>query len=441
MNPEEIARYILRQLSKKAEDVIVNIDNTDKTQIKFVNNEIAASQTWQDTSLHVFMNYRKRLISTSLEKMNPASANTLVTKMIKFAESSEPKSDYFGIANGPFKYSKLENYDTKIENLSDKSIDIVRAGINGALEEGAKRCAGVLEFSNSSTHLLTSKGVDAKDRQTEIYFSIRAFLEKDASGYSNLVSTKLTNFNAAKAGREAGEIAVLAKNPVKLKPGKYHLIIDPYPFASLLDYFGSASSIYSVESGWSFFANMLGKQVAAPSVTIYDDGTLADGLGTAKFDAEGVPSMKTAIINKGILKTYLHNTSTAKKYNTKTTASAGLLSPEPSNIVLAPGKLKQEKLYNGFTGLRVSNIWYTRFQNYLTGDFSTIPRDGIFLIKDGEIKQSVKDIRISDNMINLFKSIKGTTKEQKQSSGWEVETPVLCGSALLKGINITASVK
>ena len=243
------------------------------------------------------------------------------------------------------------------------------------------------------------------------------------------------------AGREAGEIAVLAKDPVKLKPGKYSMIIDPYPFASLLDNFGGSASIYAVESGWSFLANQLGKQVASKALTIYDDGTLPDGLGTMKFDAEGVPSQKTMLVNKGILKTYLHNTSTAQKYKTKTTASAGLISPEPSNIVVAPGKLRAEKLYSGFTGLRITNTWYTRFQNYLTGDFSTIPRDGIFLIKNGEIVQSVKDIRISDNMINLFKNVKDTTKEQRQSSGWEVETPILCGSALVKGINITASVK
>lgn len=442
MNPEEIARYLLKQLSKKVDDVVINLDFGNKTQIKFVNNDIVASQTWCDSQVQVFVNYKKRLISTSLENFTAPAANRLITKIVKFAKSSEPKPDYFGIAQGPFAYRKIEGlYDAKVANLSEKSIDLVEAGINSAIEEGAKRCAGVLEFADSTNHILTSGRVDAKDKQTGVYFSIRAFCEKDASGYSNLVSTNLSKFNTAEAGREAGETAVLAKNPVKLNPGKYDLIIDSYPFASLLDYFGSSASIYSVESGWSFLANKLGERVASPVFTLYDDGTLSSGIGSIKFDAEGVPSQKTKIVDKGILKTYLHNTSTAIKYKTKTTANAGLINPDANNIVLEPGKLASAKLYQGFNGLRITNIWYTRFQNYLTGDFSTIPRDGIFLIKDGEIVQSIKDIRMSDNMINLFKSIKGTTKEQKQSSGWEVETPVLCGSALVNKVNITTSTK
>ncbi|MBW3017161.1 TldD/PmbA family protein, partial [Candidatus Woesearchaeota archaeon] len=420
----------------------VSVHSTEKTQIKFANNSIVVSKTWCDTALRVFINYKKRLVSTSLENFTVPAANKLVTRIIKFADSSAPKDDYFGIAKGPFKYKSIQGtYDSKIAGLSDKSIDLVESGINSALSEGAKRCAGVLEFANNSVHLLTSSNVDVKDKTTGIYFSIRAFLDSQASGYSNLVATKLAGFNTAKAGMKAGEIAVLAKNPEKLKPGKYDLIIDPYPFASFLDYFGSSASVHSVESGWSFLGNKIGKPVASENITLYDDSALPGALGSMKFDAEGMPSQRTLVVDKGLLKTYLHNTSTAKKYKTKTTANAGLISPDPSNIVLKPGKLSSGSLYKGFNGLRITNTWYTRFQNYLTGDFSSIPRDGIFLIKDGEIVESVKDIRISDNMINLFKSIKATTKEQKQNSGWEVETPVTCGSAVASGINITTSTK
>ncbi|MBW2995228.1 TldD/PmbA family protein, partial [Candidatus Woesearchaeota archaeon] len=161
--------------------------------------------------------------------------------------------------------------------------------------------------------------------------------------------------------------------------------------------------------------------------------------GSSKFDSEGVPSRKTLLVDKGILRTYLHNTSTAKKYKTKTTANAGLIVPGPTNIVVEPGKLDAEEMYKNFSGLRVTNVWYTRFQNYLTGDFSTIPRDGIFLYKNGKIIQAVKSIRISDNILNMFRNIKDTTKESKQNCGWEVETPVFCGSALIKNVNITTS--
>ncbi|MBW3011835.1 TldD/PmbA family protein, partial [Candidatus Woesearchaeota archaeon] len=358
MKPEEIAKHLLKELSKKADDTVVSVHSTEKTQIKFANNSIVVSKTWCDTALRVFINYKKRLVSTSLENFTVPAANKLVTRIIKFADSSAPKDDYFGIAKGPFKYKSIQGtYDSKIAGLSDKSIDLVESGINSALSEGAKRCAGVLEFANNSVHLLTSSNVDVKDKTTGIYFSIRAFLDSQASGYSNLVATKLAGFNTAKAGMKAGEIAVLAKNPEKLKPGKYDLIIDPYPFASFLDYFGSSASVHSVESGWSFLGNKIGKPVASENITLYDDSALPGALGSMKFDAEGMPSQRTLVVDKGLLKTYLHNTSTAKKYKTKTTANAGLISPDPSNIVLKPGKLSSGSLYKGFNGLRITNTW------------------------------------------------------------------------------------
>jgi PmbA protein len=142
------------------------------------------------------------------------------------------------------------------------------------------------------------------------------------------------------------------------------------------------------------------------------------------------------------LKNYLHNTSTAKKYKTKTTANAGLIVPSPTNTILKEGKISKEKLFKEIkNGLYVTNIWYTRFQNYLTGDFSTIPRDGIFLIKNGEIVKSVKDIRITDNLQKILENITGLSNKQEWIIWWGLENqiPVFTPYVLVKDVNITKS--
>ena len=67
---------------------------------------------------------------------------------------------------------------------------------------------------------------------------------------------------------------------------------------------------------------------------------------------------------------------------------------------LDAGDVSKDELFEDVKkGLYLTNTWYTRFQNYAKGDFSTIPRDGIFLIEKGKIKQSLKDLRISDNAL------------------------------------------
>ena len=140
------------------------------------------------------------------------------------------------------------------------------------------------------------------------------------------------------------------------------------------------------------------------------------------------------------LKGYLHNTSTAKQFGTETTGNAGLVFPYSWSVHLAPGDLGKDELISQVKdGYYVTNVWYTRFQNYQTGDFSTIPRDAIFRIKDGQIVGSVKDIRISENMLELMRKVKAVGNDVKQVHWWEVNTPVFTPHVLVEGVNITKS--
>jgi len=76
----------------------------------------------------------------------------------------------------------------------------------------------------------------------------------------------------------------------------------------------------------------------------------------------------------------------------------------------------------------------------MTGDFSTIPRDAIFYYENGEVKESWKDIRVSDNMLRLYKNIEALSKERQMVKWWyEVEEPGIAPFVLIKDVNITRS--
>jgi len=172
----------------------------------------------------------------------------------------------------------------------------------------------------------------------------------------------------------------------------------------------------------SCLQNTLNKKVMNEKVTIYDDGTLKNGFGTSLFDSEGVPSQKTLLVDKGVVKSYLHNTSTAKRYKVQTTGNAGLIVPEPHNVVLEPGdQSKDELIKNIKKGIYITNVWYTRFQNSHTGDFSTIPRDGAFYIEKGKIQYPLKNLRVSENLLNVMKKV----------------SPVSTPHVLVSNVNIT----
>ena len=131
---------------------------------------------------------------------------------------------------------------------------------------------------------------------------------------------------------------------------------------------------------------------------------------------------------------------TAKKYGVETTGNAGLISPHPWNLIVEPGEKSFEDLLAEIDrGIYVTNDWYLRYQNYRTGDFSTIPRDGIFLIRDGSIESSVRELRISDNMLRILRNIRDLSRTRRWIKWWEVDVPTLTPYAVIEDLNFTKS--
>jgi PmbA protein len=128
-------------------------------------------------------------------------------------------------------------------------------------------------------------------------------------------------------------------------------------------------------------------------------------------------------------------------FKTETTGNAGLVAPNAWNIELDAGDVSKDELFEDVKkGLYLTNTWYTRFQNYAKGDFSTIPRDGIFLIEKGKIKQSLKDLRVSDNALSMLGNIAGISKERQHVHWWgEAEPPSLSPYVLIRDVHLTKS--
>ncbi|MCI4371713.1 MAG: TldD/PmbA family protein [Thermoplasmata archaeon] len=282
--------------------------------------------------------------------------------------------------------------------------------------------------------------MEGHDHRASLYLSIRALLSSESSGHGIAAATKLSQFNPEKAGQKAGRIAALAKNPKPGKAGRFTVVFDPLIFGSLTDQVGGRLSAWAVAAGLSPFGKKIGKRVGSSAFTLYEDGS-ADSIARKRFDAEGVPTRRNVLVNKGILKTYLHNTSTAKKFRTKTTGNAGLVSPEPHAMFVKPGNRSRDEIFSDVKdGLWLTNTWYTRYQSYVTGDLSTIPRDGIFHIQKGDVVEAWKDIRLTDNLLHLMKNVVALSDSTEQMMWWgEVSVPNFVPYALLKDVGITKS--
>ena len=438
----ELNDFILRNAKELGfGDVVVLAYESNRRQVRFANNEITVAKNWHERKVELFVELEKRIAGTTITELSEENIERTLKTLLSNMKGMAPKEDYYGIAEGPFEYRDIpETFDKAIVEL-DEPNEYVERAINSALEEGAKRVAGVLYTDHNRVYLTTSNGVEAFDEGAGIEISVRAFIGDLESGHGTNSVRVLKKFDPESAGRKAGEIASLAKNPEQGPEGKFDVVFDPLAFANLLSYMSFMTSAYAAEAGFSPFVNKLGQKVANEIVTIKDVGNLPNGYGSRKFDDEGVPTRETTIIENGTFKSFLLNTSLARKYKTETTANAGLIMPHAWNVVLEPGNYSKEELFGEVErGIYVTNVWYTRFQNYVTGDFSTIPRDGIFLIEDGELKP-IRNIRVSDNLLGILSRITALTKESCHVHWWEVETPVTTPYVLVKDVGITRATK
>jgi len=426
-------------LKKGADDAVVSFILAEETQIKFSNSRINTQMIYQPSRLSIFASFNKRIVSTSIKEMDSASLKRSAENILRAAKYAEPNPNYMGIAEGPFKYRKDSSlYDRKIDRLGEGAVDYAEEAISSASKGRVSRVAGNLETRSYYEYLTTSGKASGEMNSTLIYLSVRAIVDKANSAHSVSVSRNLSGLDTRGCASEAAELANSSFPEVKLKPGRYDILFYPLPFASMLELTAESCSIFDVEAGLSFLENKIGKRVSSEDFTLMDDPTQKGGIGSILFDDEGVPVKKKALIEKGVLKTYLHNTSTSRRYNTETTANAGLISPTPFNVVLKPGIYTMEKMISSIKkGIIVTNLWYTRFQNYRTGEFSTLPRDQAFYVKDGKIVGQVRGIRISDTMPNLLKNVSMIGKNSKKIIGWEVELPVETPPVVVKNLFVS----
>ncbi len=416
--------------------------------VRFSNNSISVTNSWQSEIPTIYLVSKRKRAACRIEERNPSDLENIIEDLVK-AMKVTPEGDVdFTLPQGPFKYPSIQGiYDKKVAEAETELVDAVETGINAAKREGATRASGVVTSHAWEHHVLTSAGAEGSDKGTEIEMTIRAFAADDASGQGITLATSFQNFNPEEAGRTAGRIAKMAKNPEQGEPGKYNVVFGPSIFANLINRVGGSVSAYTVDLGLSFFQEKLKKKVAADNFTLHDNSCLPNGPGSVALDDEGYPTQETPLITDGVLETYLHTSYTAAEHKAALTGSAEFepeagMYPAPRNLILKAGEDSLEDLFDkAHDGLYITNNWYTRFQNYQTGDFSTICRDGVFAIKNGKLAGPLNGLRLSDNMLRILESVKALSREQHWIRWWEVDTPTLTPYVLVEGVGITTAKK
>jgi len=441
----EIAEFAVRESERLGVDEAEGFVQKQRVvEIVLERGEIQSERTKTRQGIGVRVIKSKKLGFAFASSLNQSLVQETCRDAFKLAKVSPENPEWVSLPL-PKKVTSFPEglYDEALADMAPKEIlDIAIEGYEAvkktdprvSIDDG-KLSAFLTEVAISNSH-----GISLRDKGTAISFFLVCIAKEDGEAssfaYEYVVSRTLKDFSAERVGETAAKKALMSLGAKNIESFKGEALFSPDVAAETL--FGpvvSSVNADNVQRGRSLWADKIGENVSDPKLTLVDDGLLPYGLGSSPFDAEGVPSQRTLLIDDGVLQSFLYDSYTANKANTESTGNAvrssysSLPSISISNLLVEPGTKSLEELISEVD----EGIIINRFSGSVTaesGEFSGVAKQASY-IKNGEVKFPLKETMISGNAFDSLKKIVEIGRERRATM-MNIYTPPI----LVRDVNI-----
>jgi len=266
----------------------------------------------------------------------------------------------------------------------------------------------------SESAVVTSTGISATTRRTGCHVSAYALAgdgdeTQTGGGYS--VGRSPADLDVEEAAADAVERSTRLLGASKPPSARLTVVLDPRITTTILAILAGTLNGESVLKGRSLFADRVGEDVAAPSLTLVEDPTNPDAFGASAYDAEGLACRRNVLISGGTLVGFVYNTYAGRRAGTPSTGSAvrGGFKSAPGvgcrALSLAPGVHSQAEIMAQVgDGLLVQGISGVHSGvNPVSGDFS-VGAEGL-MIRDGTLAEPVREITIASTLQRMLHDV------------------------------------
>ena len=367
----------------------------------------------RDLGLRVLIGKQQAMVSST--DLEPSALGELVERAVAMARAA-PEDPHCGIARPDQIASGGPDLD-----ICDPEEPTAESLIEAAsrAEDAARGVAGVTNsegaeagWSRSSVALAATNGfaqgysVSSHSLSAVVLAGEGTGMERD---YDFATAVHRSDLGSAEEiGKNAGERAVRRLGARKMETTQVPIVYDPRVSGGLVRHLAGAINGVAIARDTSFLKDRMNQQVFAPGIAIIDDPHRVRGLRSKPFDAEGIANARRALVEDGVLKTWILDLASSRKLGLETTGNAARgtsspPSPTATNLYMEPGAATPEELMADIkSGFYVTELIGMGI-NQITGDYSRGATG--FWIENGKIAFPVSELTVAGNLKDMFANL------------------------------------
>lgn len=418
------------------DDMEVYYQKNKSFNIKIFESEIINYSLSEQEGLSFRGLFDKKMGYAYTEKVDETSVDMLIKEAKVNAEIIDSDDEEF-IFSGSKEYIEVNSYNESLEKVStQEKIDLAFALEKETIMldprvETVDPC--MYSESYSESIIVNSKGLELEDKSNLaiLYVGVKVKDDEDiktSSGYK--ITNDFTEFDVSEVAKEAVDEAIKTLGAKAMPSGDTKVVLRNDVSAEILESFTSIFSAESVQKDLSLLKGKLEKQIANEKITIVDDPFRENGIGSAGFDSEGVATKYKKLVDKGVLKTYLHSLKTAKKDGVEATGNGfkgykSSISIGPTNMYIEPSETSFEEMIKDIdSGLLVTEVQGLHSGlNTISGDFSLSAYG--FIIENGILGRPVNQITIAGNYFDMLDDVEEIANDLKFAFPGSIGSPSL----------------
>jgi len=410
---------------------------------RFANNEITQNVAERRYRLSVRVVDGKRTGRATGNDLSDAGIARLMARAVEATRLSPEIQELLPLP-GPQTYRASDGFDPATAALNadvrarevGKAVARCRAaGLDGAgiYEVRAGTIGDYGEIGPLA--MATSSGLFAYHAGTSAEFLISA-LDGTASGWAGRESHRAGDMDGDALSQRAVEKALRSREPKAWEPGRYTVVLEPAAVADLIqDMSWISFGALLVQEGRSFLSGRIGQKVMGENVTLRDDPFHPLHLGSP-FDSEGMPTLPTTLIERGVARGAVYDRQTAAKEGRQSTGHGlpvpNTYGPLARHLVLQGGSWTAEDLIRRVDrGLLVTRVWYTNVVDPKTVTLTGMTRDGLFAIEKGKVTHAVRNFRFNQSVVQMLGQVEGMSAE-------ECSGGVVCPALLVRDFTMSS---